>query len=83
MIQRMDDSRKSLPQTAWAVALLVLVIAYPLSVGPWEWLGARDMIPHYVTPVLQFIYWPVAWLYENSPDPVRDAMQWYLDFWVP
>lgn len=80
----MDENRKNPSLLVWGIAfLLVLVLViYPLSVGPCEWLGAHDLIPEYVAPVLQFLYWPLAWIYENSPEPVRKAMEWYLHLWV-
>jgi hypothetical protein len=70
----------------WAIRLAlvlaaVLVIGYPLSIGPLEYLVANHFIDFEAVEFLRPAYYPLLWLYENGPQPIRDLIRWYVDLW--
>jgi hypothetical protein len=64
-----DESKKWI---WWAVVLLVL---YPLSIGPVGWLVAATGMEW-----IGFIYAPLDWL-ANSCGPIEQILTWYLRLW--
>jgi hypothetical protein len=68
----------------WAtvvVAGLIVLAAYPLSVGPAEWLRHHGWIPESLWDAIGTFYAPLGWLYANGPQSVRDVMDWYGHLW--
>jgi len=63
------------------VAVLVLVV-YPLSIGPIYWLVVHDKLPVPLFRALVVVYWPVDWLYDNSTS-FASVLDWYLELWGP
>src|SRR5262245_37565300 len=67
------------------VALVVVLVGYPLSFGPacWlfstplssriEWIAWEGVDP-FCPPQ---IYWPIGWLAQNGPGSVGDAIFWW------
>lgn len=79
----MNENHKRMPGWGWAIAGLALLALYVLSIGPVEWLSHHDMIPDFAAPVLQVLYAPISFAFLQFPEPVREAVQWYVDLWVP
>ena len=76
----MTDRKK--PGVAfWTTMVLVAVVLYPLSVGPAEWLRHHHCIPEQMYEPIICFYAPLAWAYANSPQPLRDALDWYDHLW--
>ena len=79
----MEEDRKTPVGGLVATAVLVAVLAYPLSIGPVCWWFAKEpsiwegcvgtrpkVVPH--------AYWPIGWLAKNAPRPLHDAIYWYV-----
>lgn len=83
----MGADRKKPSVGFWAlVALVVVLVAYPLSIGPVEGLRHRKMRDDGVKPcaiwdTTDSFYAPLGWIYMHVPKPIREAMDWYGDFW--
>lgn len=77
-----DDASAQTPHSTfgtWWVpwALFILLVAYPLSLGPVAVLHDKNMVPDGVG----VIYKPLEYLYHHSP-PVKRALDWYVeDLW--
>jgi hypothetical protein len=58
----------------WTAAILALVVvAYPLSSGPADWLLLHGYTSEPVNKVLRVFYAPSGWFIRNSPKPVQDV----------
>ena len=65
---------------AWSFA--ILLIAYPLSIGPVGWLLERGVIPLYDGKCVECIYKPLHQLYDHS-DSAKHFIDWYYHIWCP
>jgi hypothetical protein len=72
----MTDRKK--PGVAfWAtVALVAVLLAYPLSFGPACWLCERGLLSQRAAWI---IFRPWTWLCVNGPEPVRTAVRRYAE----
>jgi hypothetical protein len=78
----MSDRKK--PGVAfWATVALVVVLAYPASYGPAEWIFARGLLPRSISPALGWIYFPMLRLRVDGPKAVREAINWYYGAGMP
>ena len=78
----MTDRKK--PGVAfWAsvVVVVILAVAYPLSIGPACWLANRDVLPAWTDSAVKALYSPLMWCASNS-ETASDAYAWYVGFWV-
>jgi hypothetical protein len=80
----MTDPKK--PGVAfWATAVVVVLLAYPLSQGPAGWIVDRMGAPPWAIESFMAIYWPVmtvqAWLVANGPKWIEETISWYLSLW--
>jgi hypothetical protein len=73
------------PRHLLPAIFLLLLLAYPLSVGPlvlWEARSYHDAPPPPPPPKwLEDIYAPLAALYHSSP-PVHQVLDWYIGLWL-
>jgi hypothetical protein len=79
----MTTDRQKPSVAFWAsVALVVLLVRYPLSFGPACWWFTRTThdsgfgmtcTQHYAPR----FYWPIGWLATHGPTPVANAFNWY------
>ena len=66
----------------WAtVVLVVLLVGYPLSIGPVIWWHDRNTIPAWAEAPIEWFYSPLDWIAHQAPDPIRAPLFWYADFW--
>jgi hypothetical protein len=75
------DSPSPRKRTGVAIAVLIVVllpILYVLSIGP-AVMFFEDASPE-VQHAVEVFYYPVAWLYENTP--LRGPLEAYVDFWI-
>jgi hypothetical protein len=63
----------------WTAVAVVIVMLYPMSVGPVLWMDLHGVTPAWSHDIP--LYQPVQWLRENGPEPIRDAINRYLDIW--
>jgi hypothetical protein len=72
--------RKKPGMAFWAtVALVVVLVAYPLSLGPATWLFNNGWLPG---TAINWLYAPLAWIGEKS-EPFGNALEWYVMLWMP
>jgi hypothetical protein len=62
---------------ARVVFALMLLLLYPLSVGPVAWLTAHGYLPGFVV----YVYMPLQGLYMALPAPIREAFDAYVQWW--
>lgn len=79
------QNRKPKGWAWWAtVAVLVTLVAYPLSLGPATWLHHKDLIPTTFEPfVWKVFYRPIVVLHESGPLSIARAIEWYSSLWDP
>lgn len=78
-----DDPRRSTWSGIGYVAVLgILLLVYPLSVGPLAWLAKNGYLPGDLEEYLaiQILYAPIIWMFENCEWYSRIHM-WYLRLW--
>jgi len=74
-----EEKRKTRAWIGWAaLALLVLLVLYPLSAGPAIWFSGRGYL---LTSDAGGIYIPFQWAYRHAPQRVRTATDSYLRLW--
>jgi len=76
-MQSQQTERRSSLAVWLAIAVVVLLpVAYALSIGPVQWLVNRGYIPEFVS----FIYVPL-WSFAAICEPFQTALWWYLAQW--
>jgi len=82
----MSDERKKPGAAFWmTVALvlaLVLLLAYPLSIGPYWWLHNHITLPVQIENALNAFYdpiWKTCW---SGPDWFGNVIRDYLGWWA-
>jgi len=76
-------SRKKPGVAFWAAVAISLPVLYVLSAGPANWLWHRGFLTGWPSSIYSFLYWPIRWLLRNGPDPVSQAILWYVRLWEP
>lgn len=79
----MSNSRKPTIGFWIVVALVVLPVLYLLSFGVAVLADNNDWLPD-DSPLLQAlvaVYSPLIWMHQSGPEPVRAALEWYIDLW--
>jgi len=64
--------------------LLLVFVVYPLSFGPMFWIcsDAGNRVGHDgKSRAFLAVYHPVIWVYQKGPEPMRELLGRYLDFW--
>jgi hypothetical protein len=73
----MEENRKKHRGIWAAIVLTILLVVYPLSLGPAVMLvGATGRNP-FLFAVFQCVYGPLAFI----PGPPGDALQWWGELW--
>ena len=66
----------------WMLAAsLALAAAYPLSIGPLQWLDQRSPLPGWADKPIEIIYAPLSWTTQRS-EVANAAIDWYIDLWL-
>jgi hypothetical protein len=79
----MTSDRKKPSAGFWiTVALVAVLIGYPLSYGPVVWLDNTFGVPKSIQPAVGYFYFPLGWLDDNGPQPFNEFMEWYVRLWV-
>jgi hypothetical protein len=67
----------------WAtLAVLVALVAYPLSYGPACWM-AWQRRSHSAVRITATIYSPLVWASFNGPERIQRALWWWAEFYAP
>lgn len=78
----MEEKSKPKRWLMWLVVGLVLLVGYPLSYGPYNWLEFQGIIPAPVRACFSVFYAPLVWALRNGPQPVMDWFNWYMIQWI-
>ena len=76
------DHGASKPRSRWptylAVGMVLLLVLYPLSAGPVDWLVQNG----YLSPraAIYSAYIPLVRFADLFP-PLRDVLNWYVNWW--
>ncbi len=67
------------------LAMVLMLVAYPLSFGPACWIAMRNDAGKHATAFRRFsnFYSPVSIAIIRGPRPVRDCAMWYLELGAP
>ena len=65
----------------WVTVMVVVLIVYVLSAGPALWIVSQDWSPDWALQVFNVLHFPVGYLDDHGPQPVRQAIDWYADLW--
>jgi hypothetical protein len=77
----MSDEPKKRARIVWtALALLAVVVLYPLSAGPVLWISLRTGLPRGGGKVLDTFYEPLIWLRSKSKTADK-AFERYFNVW--
>jgi hypothetical protein len=78
----MTADRKKPGVAFWAtVVVVVVLIGYPVSIGPAAWLNDHWEIQGWAYLALNRFYLPLDWVARNAPGPIPDILFWYADLW--
>lgn len=79
----MEEKRKPKRWLMWLVVGLLLLIAYPLSLGPVRWAAQHISVSGngIIAQCLEVFYSPLVWLVWNDIQPVADWLDWYSEVW--
>jgi hypothetical protein len=78
----MTSDRKKPGVAFWFAVVMVVAIAYPLSMGPAWWMCHKIDFPGCVIQGIDFVYEPIWWAAWNGPEWFRDLAQGYLNWWT-
>jgi hypothetical protein len=78
----MSEERKRAGAGFWiTVALVGVLVAYPLSIGPAIWLSLVLGEPNWLSAANGYVYAPLEWLMNHSPDWLGGLIYKYIAFW--
>jgi len=72
-------SRPGFLAAAAVIAVAIVLLAYPLSLGPVTRLCNEDFLPEWVG----YVYVPLLSVVESSPDSMQAAFEDYINWWLP
>jgi hypothetical protein len=61
-------------------AFIVVLVGYPLSIGPMAWVAERGYLPEAAETPLEVLYAPLGMLAKHVPT-FRYVIEWYLEYW--
>ena len=76
----MEERRKPLSWLCWTVVAWMLLVAYPLSIGPAMWLLPNNGSSQSQY-VVQTAYYPILHSHRFLPAPLHGMAYAYLNFW--
>lgn len=77
----MEEKRKPKRWVLWLVVGLVLLVAYPLSIGPFRWCEVHGVISRPMFKAVRVVYVPVNWLIPHK-SLMGKWLEWYINLWV-
>ncbi len=77
----MSEDRKRAGAGFWiTVALVAVLVGYPLGFGPACWLAGSDRLPTVIDQTICHIYGPLADCAIRRKDPIGRALWWWSEF---
>jgi hypothetical protein len=77
-----DDQRMKPGVAFWPTVVVVFVVAYVPSIGPFIWLDVHGLVPQSAAPACIMLYKPVFFAGCRS-DLVRGVINQYTHLWYP
>lgn len=65
-----------------SIAFLLLLILYPLSLGPVSYLQIRGFLPSFINPQMTASFYRPLWNYSNSKTSLAATYKSYVDWWI-
>jgi hypothetical protein len=65
----MSEMKKAATRFYACIGLFLLLVVYPLSIGPYHFLDTKLGYPHWMA-VVFYVYKPLLWVLDRCPDPV-------------
>lgn len=81
-IVRLVNRRKKLGRKLRIALTVAILMAYPLSVGPLVWLNEAGHLSVTVARIVFPPYAPIFWLRTRGPEPLKTALDWYINSWT-
>lgn len=82
---RSDPDNSTHRRWPWAAVLVLVVVLYLLSIGPYYLLVKRSIVTHHASGDWLIygseIYRPLGWLRDTS-DTCDRLIQWYVGLWL-
>ena len=78
----MSQERKRPGPTFWTLTLVILLILYPVSMGPANWVAMQAGSPQWMLTTLDVVYGPVIWLARHWPWFMNILNRWMM-WWIP
>jgi hypothetical protein len=78
----MSEERKKSGPAFWiTITLLLVLVAYPLSIGPLMWLSQHGLVPGWLGPLMAAYVAPAGLVASLFP-PFDAFMTWYVRLWI-
>jgi hypothetical protein len=75
----MTDREKPTAGFWITVALVAVLVGYPLSIGPAAWICTGIGDPYWAVDAFHSVYAPILWIYHEGPESFNDALTWYCN----
>ena len=77
-----EERKKSRVALLATVAVVAVLVIYPMSFGPFLWLVNHEAIPDFAVTLIGAIYLPLSWIGTDGPVILRQPLLWYLGLWT-
>ncbi len=78
----MSEERKKPGMTFWAIAMVAVLLLYIASFGPWCRFNRAGPGQIKAASAVIWPYYPMFWMMDNGPAPVKSAGQAYVEWWL-
>ena len=65
----------------WTAIMLLALSGYSLSAAPASRLAHMKGCPSWAIPTFRLVYFPIIWLGDHGPKPIREALGRYFNLW--
>jgi hypothetical protein len=77
-----DEPKKRLWRWSWWAVFWLLLLGYPLSLGPATRYACHSADPLATAETVNTVYAPIVWITEQS-EWAQNAVRWYAEAWAP
>lgn len=78
----MSEPRKKPGVGFWTTVVVVVMLLYAASIGPWFRFNRAGPGTVKAASVYVWPYYPLLWLFDNGPPPVKSAIRTYVWWWL-
>lgn len=76
-----QEEKRSNKSFGYFIAFAVVLILYPLSIGPYAWLSYHDCTSPEMDHFFESVYSPIIFLCERV-EFLENVLIWYIYLWV-